>query len=387
MPNPPKKGSKLSRMTPEFIKNIAKKFVDMEAYYHAQWSKNNPFVGTPTEWEFKGVSDFTLGILYDPAHYHRYYMGACQDFGISYKVLKLESDNWVELIESSNCAAFLVWPHINTMVLKEMFDERLSLMRHSMNKLVYPEPEGIFLLDNKRRVRDWAMANGFEIPKTWCFFNKEEALSFARTADFPLIYKTIKGSVSRGVKIVASQKEAESLISQCFSEGVYPYRMDPRNRQWNFILFQEYLPECDEKRLVRIGDDYIAIDKVRGTTAFHSGSGYMQWANPDRWYLDQTRLITEKAGWRCMNVDFLVDNKGKAYVNELHAVFHGPQIPDSEWKGIWRYNKETDQWTFVPGNYYRNYATNLRVMDVVNLIGKAIPDEESWLKKPTFRIV
>ncbi len=352
-------------------------------HFRNAWKMANPFVGTDKEWEGKGKSDFILGIAYDPAHYHRYFIAACIDLGISYKVVDLLRDDWIDVISKSGIKGLMIWPHINSQVLKEILDERILLLERDMKFPVYPDSTSIGLLDNKRRVRDWLLANNFEPPKTWCFSEKEQAMDFVSNFDFPLVFKTTKGSVSRGVEIVKSKSRAEKLISKCFGKGIHPYRMDSRNKQWDFILFQEYLHNCYEKRMIRVGDSFFSIAKVRGDDPFHSGSGFMEWGEKEDSLLNQTKQITDKGNFRCMNVDFLVDESGKTYVNELHALFHGPRIPESQLKGRYLFSQSGD-WDFEPGNFYRNYTTNLRVLDFISSIGLRFEEDQRWKSLPVF---
>jgi len=366
----------------------AKEFLRSRIYnndhFRKQWADTNPFIGTDKEFNYNGTTEFKLGLIYDPAQYHKYWIAACLDLGISYQVVDILKDNWIEELKNSGCAGFLIWPHINSMVLKDIMDERVFLLEKYVGIKVYPGAEAIALLDNKRRVRDWLLAAGFKIPKTWCFAQKEDALNWAETIQFPVIYKTIKGSVSRGVEIIKTKEQAVQLINQCFGRGVYPYRMDRRNNQWDFILFQQYLHECDEVRLIRIGDDFIHIDKVRNIDPFHSGSGKMKWPERNEYLLNLTKEITDKGGFRCMNVDYLKDQEGNYYVNEMHALFHGPRIPESPNMGKYHQDPSSGNWEFTPGHFYRNYTSNLRVLDLVKQLGLPYADTGDWLKKDVF---
>jgi hypothetical protein len=201
----------------------------------------------------------------------------------------------------------------------------------------------------------------------------------------PIVFKSIHEGVSRGVIICKTRDEAKDLIKQCFSKGFIPRRTNPRNKQWDFILFQEYLPEVEERRMIRIGDTYIAIDKVRKGD-FHSGSGTMKWANPERYYLDMTKKITDKGNFQSMNVDFFIATDGRIVVNELHTLFHGPVIHTPEHKGAYKYDASKDEWIFMEGNYYRNYCCNLRMLNVADMINEPNIDRESWLQKTAFGV-
>lgn len=373
----------VNKYIPRFVKSYIRKNFSIRSYEESVWAKNNPFVNTENEWAFKGKSNFTLGILFDPAHYHRYFQAACIDLNVNYVVIDIRKDNWVEDIKKSNVAGILVWPHLNSSTLKEMFDERLALINDGLKIPVFPEPAGHYLLDNKRRVTDWLKVHGFEQPKSWCFYIKDEAMQFLESTTYPIVHKTVHGSVSKGVKIIETKEEAKQLVTQVFNKGIVPYSWDIRNKQWDFIFFQEYLHECEEKRLIRIGDSYFAIEKIRGNTAYHSGSGKMKWGNPDRIFFDKTKEICEKGNFRSMNVDFFVSKDNRILVNELHSVFHGPQISDEEYRGRHKYDAANDKWIFEAGNFYRNYTTNMRVADFIEHTIKA-PVSYDWLKLPVF---
>jgi hypothetical protein len=257
-------------------------------------------------------------------------------------------------------------------------------MEEALNYQVYPHYHEIWALDNKRRVRDWFASYGFEIPETHVFFDKEEAYAFVEKAKYPMVYKTVNGSVSRGVIICRDKSDAQKLVKQCFGKGVTAAKMDERDRQWGQIIFQEYLEDVHERRMAKIGNYYISIDKVRKGD-FHSGSGTMKWGNDDRYFLDTMKDVAQKGNFSSMNVDFFVTKDGRRLINEMHSLFHGPVITDETNKGVYTYDASKDSWAFHPGNYYRNYACNMRVIDCLeqlNLLHKI--DSTSWLKLPAF---
>lgn len=371
----------LRNLLPSYLKDFVKGKIFSSDYEKAVWAQQNPYLNTDYEWgtdKFK--SDVKIGIVYDPAQYHKYYISACLDMKINYKVVNILSDDWQQQIADSGCDAFVVWPHLNNPHIKEAFDERIYLLENSHNKIAFPGFYDIYLLDNKRRVRDWLIANNFTPPKTWCFFEEREAFDFLATANYPLVSKTVKGSVSRGVKILRSKKEALALLKLVFSKGIVPFRMDPRMVQWDTIIFQEYLHEVKEKRMLRIGNSYLAIEKVRKGD-FHSGSGTMNWADPGDELLSLTKQITDAGNFESMNVDFFISRDGRILVNELHALFHGPQIEDSSLTGRYKQD-DNNNWHFEQGNFYRNYCCNLRLAQVLEKIG--VSSNEEWWVLPNF---
>jgi hypothetical protein len=373
----------LRSYVPYSVRRKLKGIFEMSDYNKAVFESLNPYVGTSVEWEYRGETDYKIGIIYDIAHYHRYFQSACLDMRISYKVIDIRRNDWHESIKASKIAGIVAWPSLTTAVLKEMLDERSRLIRDSLGIKMMPSPEEVFLLDNKRRVRDWILVNGFKPPETWCFYTKDEALAFVNNTALPIVFKSTKEGVSRGVVICRERKLAQKLVKKCFSEGFVPRNTDKRNRQWDFVLFQEYLPEVEERRMIRIGDSYLAIDKVKKGD-FHSGSGKMKWAVPGREFLDLTRQITDTGGFRSMNVDFFLAQDGRTLINELHSLFHGPAIDDEAGMGRYIYNTEQNNWDFEAGGYYRNYCCNLRIIDLLKQIGVNEDVNMDWVKLPPF---
>ncbi len=373
---------KLRKLVPQEFKRLLKSAFFSSEYELAVWQSNNPYCGTSVEW---GTDQFNsnvkIGILYDPAHYHRYYISACLDLKLDFEVINILGNKWIEKVEQSKCDALVVWPHLNNLYIKDAFDERIYLLEHVMGKLVYPRFYDIYLLDNKRRVRDWLMAHHLPIPETNCFYSRQEAEQFLQETSYPVVSKTVRGSVARGVHILRSREEASRLVKQVFGRGIVPHNMDPRMIQWDFILFQEYLPEVREQRMIRIGKSYLAINKViRGD--FHSGSGTMLWAKPDDEVLNLTKRISDMGGFESMNVDFFLAQDGRVLVNELHPLFHGPEILVEDLKGRYLFNESLDSWAFEAGNYYRNYCCNLRLINVLDMLNET-PNWD-WLVKPAF---
>ena len=376
------KNQKLRSTSPAWMRKVARKILPVNRYNKYLWAEENPYIGTEREHSFNGKSKNKLGIVYDPAQYHKYFMTACIDMNVSYEVIDIRKNNWLNDIKNSGCSGIIVWPLITTIVLKEMTDERLRIIEEDLKIPVYPPSNEVWLLDNKRRVSDWLRANGFAQPETNEFFIEEEAMEFTSKIEYPVVFKTVRGSVSHGVMIIKNKDEAVKIIRQSFSKGIVQERSDPRNFQWDFVLFQEYLPDVEEKRMIRIGDSYLCIDKVK-VGDFHSGSGYMKWGDPGENFLSLTKDVTDKGNFKSMNVDFFIGNDGRVLINELHTLFHGPKIPDSDLKG--RYIYDDGKWNFEQGNYYRNYCCNLRVMNFLDMLGENFTSNSNqWLKLPVF---
>ena len=65
----------------------------------------------------------------------------------------------------------------------------------------------------------WFKANGIPHADTWVFYNKDEALEFARTAELPLVFKPDRGSGATGVRIFRDRKQLRWHIERYFRVG------------------------------------------------------------------------------------------------------------------------------------------------------------------------
>ena len=211
---------KLRNFMPSWSRKLARKMVSINKYNLHLWKSDNPFVGTDKEWSYDGESRIKVGIIYDPAHYHKFYMSACIDMKISYRVIDIRHSNWIEMVKNCECDVIVTWASVSTTVLKEMTDERLRFIKDDLGFRVYPSVFEVWLYENKRRVRDWLILNDIDCPETWCFYIEDEALSFVEEAQYPIVFKTVLGSASHGVKICRTKEEARDLVKKCFLHNI-----------------------------------------------------------------------------------------------------------------------------------------------------------------------
>lgn len=360
---------RFSQILPPFIKVFLRKHMSFANYDVFIREMSDPYANEPSHCDFPG-SKYTLGIIKEFAHYHKANIAACKELGISYRVLDISGTDWIEVVKAAKCDAYLVWPSSYLTVWKEMFDDRLKIMENELGMLIYPSYKEIWLYENKRRCRDWLEVNQIPHPKTWIFYDEDEATDFLKAADLPLVYKTNIGSSASGVWILRKKSEAKKLVQKAFRRGIVAKGRDPRDRQWGTVYFQEYFPGVKEYRMIRINDSYFGYKKER-IGDFHSGSHAFSFFDPSKVLLDYTYKVTEKGNFTSMDVDIFETQDGRLLVNELQTVFGIITIPpvmlmvDGK---IGRYYRDplNENWHFEEGDYSRNACANLRVEYLVN---------------------
>jgi len=335
------------------------------------YKASNPYVGKTEETYYEGSGPYTMGIIKDFAQWHKYYIDACLEMDISYKVLDIFASNWQEIIRESNCDALLVWPPAIMTIHKQMFDERLKVAQDCLGKIVFPTYDELWMWESKRRMAYWLTANRVPTPKTWTFYDLDEALDFVDKISFPVVIKTDYGDSAKGVWIIKNRRDARKHIKKAFSSG---HRFTDSHRcdiQWGNVIFQQYIENRIEWRLIRVGDSYFGYHKKQ-IGDFASGFGQAIFGDIPRHLLELIHELTEKHRFYSMSMDVLVDNDGKYYVTEMQSLFgdtvsHRKLVIDGK-PGRYIYNKQNKTWLFEEGIFDQNICCNLRVEHVIKLL-------------------
>lgn len=356
---------RIAPMTPLPLRRAIHALVSLPGYDLARRASRNPYLGQTGE-TFSG-SPACLGILKDVAQSHRHYIAACREMNVSYKVLDLLDDDWVSQVRASKCDAFLVWPSSYTTVLKSVFDYRLKIMEEDLGLRLYPTWKECWLTEHKPRLRDWLDAKDIPHPRTWVFHSEPDALALANVVDLPVVLKTATGASGHGVWIVRNRAGLIRQIKKAFRRGLLASGYDPRDRQRGFVYLQEYLPNVEEWRMVRIGDSFFGHRKDPGAGGLHSGSGKVTWSDPGPVLLSMLKRVTDAGTFTSMNVDVFCTQDGRLLVNECQALF-GCSIAYEQMMidGVaGRYVAEGHKWRFEAGAFCQNHMCNLRIQHLL----------------------
>jgi hypothetical protein len=348
------------------VRRYVKILLGYDRIEQKNWEKRNPYLNTPYAEGFifkKGEPVIT--IFADKAHEHANYIKACIEMEQNYKVLDPSDHDWIKKVQESDSKAFMIWPTIYSPILKQFWDERIYTLKFQLKKNIFPSFDALWLYESKRKSLIWLEVNKLPHPDTKVFFKKEDALEFVKTCKYPIISKTDQGASANGVYILKTPAQAKAKINQAFKKGITLKNKGLYDRHQGYIIFQEYLPNCNEWRIIRVGDSYFCRFKIR-VGEFHSGSGDIEWAKPPQVLLDMTREISEKFEIPNINVDFFETTDGRFMINEIHALWGGKEIHHPDLEGRYLYNQETGEWSFEKGDFFRNRCANLRIEWVRN---------------------
>lgn len=342
----------------------------MDPYANDEQASNHPAQAT-----------IQLGIAKEFAHQHKYYVGACREMGVPYQVLDLSGPDWVDTVRHCGCDAFLVSPSCELSVWKRMYDERLRVMVEDLGRIIYPTYDELWLYESKLRMCYWLHAHGIPCPETHIFYDYSQAMAFARDATLPVVAKTDFGSAALGVKVFRSRTQLMRWTRRCFNQGIVCRDEDPRDRQWGVVLYQEYLPDVREWRIVRIGASYFGYEKLKAGE-YHSGSLQRAYHRPSDDLLNFSREVMDAGGFTSMGLDIFETSDGRYLVNELQAQFGMSRLEmcvvDGK-AGRMIFQRDTESWVFESGDFCRNHLCNLRVQTLLTMLERSRPSSESVL--------
>ena len=368
----------LKRLIPRPLKYLGRRILPLASYDPQKWLAEDPYANAEAISTYPGKVDITLGIIREFTRIHSFYIGACRELGVPYKVIDISGPDWLKIVQDASCDAFLVRPPGQITVWKQMFDERLRIMSQDLNQILYPSYEEIWFYESKRRMHYWLAAHEVPHPQTWIFYDRGQAHDFVAQAPLPLVFKTDFGSGAMGVRILHDRDKLHRLVNRCFRKGVVKAGGDRRDRQWGCILLQAYLPQVKEWRMIRIGDSYMGYQKLQKGD-YHSGSHAYAYGAPPTDLLDWVKAITDRGGFRSMALDIFVTPGGQYLVNELQTTFkihvkEGLPLKDGK-PGRFVYDQTGQTWRFIEGNFCRNQLCNLRVQDLLQQLNVSLSDE------------
>lgn len=327
---------------------------------------------------------------------------ACKKFKHEFFTIDLTLSNWLDTIKNTpNVDGYLACPPGRQAIFKELYDERIYVIERILNKFVYPSYNEISLHENKKYLSYWLSANDLPHPKTVVLYKKQEALDFIKQSDFPVVAKTNIGASGKGVQVFRNNNKLNEYIVSVFSKGIRSnwgpnfkmgdflgrirkiiknpgrikkrlqvYSMVYNEVQKGFCIFQMYIPHNYEWRVVKIGDSFFGHKKIKVEDKA-SGTKGILYDYPPKELLDFVEQLCLKFSFNSMAVDLFEDGHGGYLINELQCIFGHVQEYICEKDGKpGRYRRFGSEWTFEEGYFNSNLSYDLRLENVLELIGE-----------------
>lgn len=312
---------------------------------------------------------------------------SCKSLNVDYEVVDIISENWLENVRKSDCDGFFCPSNCVSQELKTIQDERYYFVSQIMKRPIYPDFLGLYIHENKRNMAAWLELNDYPYAKTRVFTDRENALEFLSTCEYPIVTKANVGAAASKVRIVKNKRQAIRMAKKCLpkksifkflSLGLY-YKTkikffnipDLHNPQKDYFIVQDYIKDILwEWRILKIGDSYFGHQKLLNGE-FASGSGKVGWVAPPQHLLEMTRELCQKGGFRCMDVDVFETKDGKFVINELQASFGSYLDYQMCIDGVpGRYKDVDGEFVFEEGKFNVFGSTKLKIEDLIQEIKK-----------------
>lgn len=314
--------------------------------------------------------------------------------GIEYLRLDINDLNFWEKVRK--CDYFIYrWPHYDNE--RQIAHTILPVIEYGLGIKCFPDQNTCWHFDDKIRQYYLLKENGFPILDSWIFWRKEDAMTWLRTADYPLVFKLKAGAGSTNVILIRSKHQAEKLVKIMFGKGAKSgnvggfsnvrfdnvvkelHRIGWQTRDkikgifenpiWQrekgYILFQKFLPDNDfDTRITVIGNRAFCFRRfVRKKDFRASGSGMISYDQNEinKECIKIAFSISKKLNFQSMAYDFIFDGENAPHICEISYTYQDKAVYDCP--GYW----DSDlQWH--DGHFWPQYLHLKDLLDFKKLI-------------------
>lgn len=265
----------------------------------------------------------------------------CNIYGIPYKTVNCYD---TDIINQLSGCTVLMWQFYQGSFKDYLMAKTIMYALEHSGLRTFPDFKTAWHFDDKVGQKYLLEAIGAPLAKTWVFYEKKTALSWASLTEYPKVMKLRCGSGSQNVELVKSPYQARRLINKAFGKGFSTYnafgsildrwrfykqkkarfidliegfariilstpyaRLHGRER--GYIYFQEYISNNDsDTRVVVVDDKAFAIKRMVREGDFRaSGSGTIIYAKE---LIDENTVklsfeVASKLESKCVAFDFV----------------------------------------------------------------------------------
>lgn len=265
----------------------------------------------------------------------------CKSNDIAYKIVDCYSSDIISQI--ADCDA-LMWHFHQASARDVLFAKQLMYAVQKSGLKVFPDFNTMWHFDDKVGQKYLLEAINAPMVKTWVFYDKINALNWAKSQVYPKVFKLRGGAGSANVRLVTNYREAQYLIKKSFGKGfsqynalsnlkerirkfrlghtdlydvvkgvlrfIYPTKYSiVAGKEKGYVYFQEYIPDNDHDiRVVVVDEKAFAIKRMVRENDFRaSGSGCIRY---DKNIFDEKLIrlsfeLARKLGTQSVAFDFL----------------------------------------------------------------------------------
>jgi glutathione synthase/RimK-type ligase-like ATP-grasp enzyme len=301
-----------------------------------------------------------------------FFQNACKEFDLPFIYIDPFSPTFIQDIKEADCDGYIVRIWHENKVLRDLYDEKMSVMTDDLKLKVWPNKTESRIYEGKRRLAYFLEANNIPHPKTRVFYDQISAINFLKETNYPILFKSHIGASASGVKLVKNFAEGKKLVKKLLNGKFKRKHSDNRDFEWGYVLFQDYIKDVREYRVIKLGDSWFGHEKTKTSNqTFHSGSGHSEWTPPSEKLLDFCNEIVNRHEINCSCFDIFETLNGEFLVNEIQTWFGSYNPSQMYVNGVpGRYIKKEGEWIFETGLYNVNGGANIRLAEFIKFINR-----------------
>jgi len=271
----------------------------------------------------------------------------CKSNHIDYILVNPYDSDVVE--KCIDCDVFM-WHHSQDNYIDLLFAKQLLFAMQQAGKVVFPDFYSGWHFDDKLGQKYLMEAVGVPLIKSYAFYNKQDALEWAKKTEFPKVFKLRCGAASTNVKLVRSYDDCKKYINKAFGKGfphydginvlkeslkqcdavkifksLYRLFIKPKNSSFikdekGYVYFQDFMPgNTYDTRVVVIGGKYACAERrINRKGDFRaSGSGQFSFDGVDEKIIAEAFKSAKKLKMQSVAFDFVYDDKQAPRIVEI----------------------------------------------------------------------
>lgn len=283
-----------------------------------------------------------IAIHHNPNSFSERWIEYCEKESIDYKLVDAFDNTIIEQLK--DCDVFM-WHHHHAQYKDVLTAKRILFALEHAGIKVFPNFNTGWHFDDKVAQKYLLEAIGAPLVPSYVFYDKEQALEWAKKTTYPKVFKLKGGAGASNVKLVKNYNECLKLIDKAFSGGfsqfdrlgylkeryskfkrgkdnflgvlkglarifIVPEFAKKQPKEVGYIYFQEFIPGLDSDiRIQVIGNRICGLKRfVRENDFRASGSGnFIEFneENIDKEILKIAIETKEKIKSQCLTLDFI----------------------------------------------------------------------------------
>lgn len=294
-----------------------------------------------------------IAIHHNPHSFSDRWIKYCEKEKIEYKVVNAFDSNIIEQLKGYD---IFMWHHHHAQYKDVLTAKRILFALEHAGIKVFPDFRTGWHFDDKVAQKYLLEAIKAPLVPSYVFYDKQQALDWAKQTTYPKVFKLKGGAGASNVKLVRNYSQAKVLINRAFGRGFAQFdRLGYFKERFNkfksgkdtfigvlkgfarifitpkfskqqppekgYIYFQDFIPKnnCDI-RVIIIGNKAFAIKRMVRENDFRaSGSGNISYdpVQIRKIFIELAFKVNSKIGSSSIAFDFIVDEDGNPLIVEI----------------------------------------------------------------------